>query len=184
MINLSLSTVIMSDCLKTAVITPKLKKSTLDFEEFKNFRLVSNLMFILKIIERPVAFQLNNHLDANGLNEVFQSDYKKQHSTETALLRVNNDILRAIDDHSTIILVLLDLPAAFDTVDHSILLNRLNCCFGIKNTALHWFKSYLTNRKQLVNERECLLIPKPRVWSASGICARSYTVCSVHRTAW
>ena len=146
MINLSLSTVTMPDCLKTAVITPKLKKSTLDFEEFKNVRPVSNLMFISKIIERDVAFQLNNYLDANGLNEVFQSAYKKHHSTETALLRVDNGILRAIDDQSTVILMLLDLSAAFDTVDHSILLNRLSSRFGIKGTALHWFKSYLTNR--------------------------------------
>ena len=70
-----------------------------------------------------VAFHLNDYLTVNGLNEVFQSAYKKNHSTESALLRVTNDILRAIDDNSSTILLLLDLSSAFDTVDHSILLD-------------------------------------------------------------
>ena len=71
-----------------------------------------------------------------------------------ALLRVQNDILRAIDNHRSVILVLLDLSTAFDTVDHSILLQRLSRRFGIKGIALPWFKSYLTNRKQFVMVRE------------------------------
>ena len=74
--------------------------------------------------------------------------------TETALLRVQNDIIRAIDSRCSVILVLLDLSAAFDTVDHSILLQRLLCRLGIKGKALSWVKSYLTNRKQFVMVRE------------------------------
>ena len=72
-------------------------------------------------------------------------------STETALVKVHNDIVSAIDNQSYIILLLLDLSAAFDIVDHKILPQRLSCLFGINGKALRWFKSYLENRKQVVN---------------------------------
>ena len=91
------------------------------------------------------------YINENELTEVFQSAYKRQHSTETALLRVHNDIMRAIDEHRSVVLLLLDLSAAFDTVDHYILLERLTSCFGIKNSALTWFASYLQNRHQFVS---------------------------------
>ena len=91
------------------MITPLLKKSNLDHEEFKNFRPVSNLPFISKLIERTVAAQLVHYIDANNLSEKLQSAYKKQHSTETALLKVHVDILRAVDNGATVVLLLLDL---------------------------------------------------------------------------
>ena len=94
---------------KLGIISPTLKKTHLSHEEFKNFRPVCNRPFLSKITERAVAFQLNDHLTVNGLNDVFQLAYKKNHSTESALLRVTNDILRAIDDNSSTILLLLDL---------------------------------------------------------------------------
>ena len=112
---ISLSTALVPDLLKLAIISPTIKKTHLNHEEFKNFRPVCNLPFLSKIIERVVAFQPNDYLTVNGLNEVFQSAYKKNHSTESALLRVTNDILRAIDDNSSAILLLLDLSSAFDT---------------------------------------------------------------------
>ena len=68
----------------------------------------------------------------------WKSAYKKGHSSETALTRINNDLLRAIDDNACVILVLLDLSAAFDTVDHQILLTRLKCRYGVKGNALAW----------------------------------------------
>ena len=83
--------------------------------------------------------------------EPFQSAYRANHSTETALLRVFNDILRSMDQQKVTILVLLDLSAAFDTVDHNILLHRLHTRFGISGTALDWFKDYLSNRRQRVS---------------------------------
>ena len=86
----------------------------------------------------------------NNLYEVMQSAYRQCHSTETALLRVNNDILRALDEKSVVFLILLDLSAAFDTVDHGILLSRLEQEIGICDSALKWFKSYLSGRKQRV----------------------------------
>ena len=76
------------------------------------------------------------------MNESLQSAYKKHHSCETALLRVQNDILKSIDDKQCVVLLLLDLSAAFDTVDHKILLHRLRSRFGIKGKALSWLQSY------------------------------------------
>ena len=89
-------------------------------------------------------------MNNNDLNEVFQSAYKKYHSTETALLRVFNDILCDLDNRKMTLLALLDLSAAFDTLDHAILLKRLELSFGIKGSALSWFKSYLATRSQSV----------------------------------
>ena len=112
--------------------------------------------FISKATEKVVAARLNRHIHDENLHEVFQSAYKRGHSTETALVRVHNDILRNIDDNCCTILILLDLSAAFDTVNHNILLNRLDSRFGIKNKALNWIRSYLTDRTQFVtveNER-------------------------------
>ena len=100
---------------------------------FKNYK-VSNLMFLSKSCEKIVASQLNNHLCDNNLQELFQSAYKNGHSTESALIRVQNDVLRAIDDDKRVILLLLDLSASFDTVDHGILLSRLSMCYGIEGT--------------------------------------------------
>ena len=79
-----------------------------------------------------------------------QSAYRPYHSTETALLRVQNDILLALDQRKEVVLVLLDFTAAFDTVDHTHLCHRLSSRFSIRDTALKWFSSYLNNRKQSV----------------------------------
>ena len=109
-----------------------LKKSGADHANFSNFRPVSNLYCLSKVTEKAVAAQLSDHLnDKEGLLEDFQSAYKCYHSSETALVRVHNDILKAVDDNSSVILLLLDLSAAFDTVDHTILVSRLVNRFGI-----------------------------------------------------
>ena len=101
-------------------------------------------------MERVVAKQLQNYLTVNNLHEPQQSVYRKHHSTETALLCVQNDIVQAIDGKKSVILVLLDLSAAFDTIDHSVLLHRLQHDFGITGTALKWLDSYLSDRTQTV----------------------------------
>ena len=137
--------------LKEAMIRPKLKKESLDREVYSNFRPISNLKFISKMIEKPISYQLTNYLRDNDLEESLQSAYKTFHSTETALVKVHNDIVSATDNPPYIILLLLDLPAAFDTVDHKILLQRLSCRFGINGKALRWLKSYLENREQVIN---------------------------------
>ena len=150
LVNLSLKSGDFCSSLKRAYVTPLLKKADLDPDVFKNFRPVSNLSFISKLIERIVSIQLTAHLRLNGLIEKFQSAYRTLHSTETALLRVQNDILRAVDDSGAAILVMLDLSAAFDTIDHDVLLDALEHQFGLVGTVLRWFGSYLRGRVQAV----------------------------------
>ena len=136
-----------------------LKKLGLDLE-LSNYRPVSNLSFLSKLIEKIVAIQFVEHLVRNKLMDPLQSAYKKYHSTETALLKVQNDILIDIDDKNVSLLVLLDLSAAFDTIDHDIILKRLNAECGIDGNALKWFKSYLTNRVQSVIIDDEISTPK------------------------
>lgn len=147
-VNLSLKSGSMPAKLKEAVLKPLLKKRNLDQTEFKNYRPVSNLSFLSKVIEKAVALQLTSYLENNQLYEPLQSAYKKFHSTETTLIEVHNDIVTAIDNDHLVILVLLDLSAAFDTVDHTILIWRLSTRFGIRGRALDWFVSYVSERTQ------------------------------------
>ncbi len=148
-VNLSLQLGDLPEKLKLAIIRPLLKKLGLELE-LKNYRPVSNLSFLSKLIEKIIAKQFVDHLKQNKLIDPLQSAYKKFHSTETALLRVQNDILTDIDKKKVSLLVLLDLSAAFDTIDHEILLDRLNKYYGIEGNALKWFRSFLTNRSQSV----------------------------------
>lgn len=122
MVNLSLETGSLPPSLKEAVLSPLLKKPSLDHETLANFRPISNLKMVPKIIEKVIAVRLNRYLEENNLNEPLQSAYKQYHSCETALVRVQNDILLSIDNQQCVVLLLLDLSAAFDTVDHGILL--------------------------------------------------------------
>ena len=117
----------------------------------KNYRPVSNLSFVSKIIEKLVLSQLSDHLSANCLYNRFQSAYRPGHSAETTLLKIASDLLLALDDGNVSLLALLDLSAAFDKIDHSILLHRLQHDFGIQGTALDWFSSYLTNHTQSIS---------------------------------
>ena len=127
-----------------------LKKPTLDYEVLKNFRHISNLTFFSKLIEKVIAERLVSHMQDYGMVEKFQSPYKANHSTETALLRVYNDMLFSIDQGGGGILVLLDLSSAFDTIDHAMLFNLWQDKFGISSSALDLLKSYLDGRTQCV----------------------------------
>lgn len=149
-INSSLKMGIVPSTFKEAIVTPLLKKANLDVNILNNFRPISNLPFISKVLEKVVLQQLMHHFAHNDLLEPFQSAYRTHHSTETALLFIMNDLLLACDSGQTTLLSLLDLSAAFDTLDHDILLQRLHTTFGVCDTALDWFKSYLTDRTQSV----------------------------------
>ena len=148
-INTSLKLGIMPQGLKHAIIKPLLKKTGLELN-LKNYRPVSNLKFLSKVIEGAVIDQLNGHLEVNSLHDLRQSAYKKFHSTETLLTKVHNDIMLNGGDGKMTLLVMLDLSAAFDTLDHDILLNRLKHTYGIDGLALKWFESYLKDRTSAV----------------------------------
>ena len=151
--NFSLSSGVFPQALKHASVIPLLKKSGLDTNILSNYRPISNLPFLGKVIERVAVNQLQTYLIDNDLHVPMQSAYRKYHSTETALLRVQNDILTALDKQKEAVLVLLDFSAAFDTIDHKQLLTRLTERYGITGKALSWFSSYLDGRTQSISVR-------------------------------
>ena len=136
---------------KLAHLTPLIKGKSLDPSNLKNYRPISNLSFIGKLIERVVLKRMNDHMAQNNLNMPFQSAYKKHHSTETLMIRIVNDLLITIDEKKATVVMLLDLSAAFDTVDHNKLLHILKSEIGIVGTALDWFRSFLCGRCQRVH---------------------------------
>jgi len=150
MVNASLREGCLPASQKIAIITPLLKKPSLDTSELKNYRPVSNLSFMSKVIEKVVAAHLTKYLQENDLLPRLQSAYRRHHSTETALLRVLSDIYAAADRQDVTLLGLLDLSAAFDCVDHDILISRLQQSFGIRGTTLSWITSFLHGRTQQV----------------------------------
>ncbi|XP_048010489.1 uncharacterized protein LOC125244450 [Megalobrama amblycephala] len=143
-INSSLHTGTFPTAFKQARITPLLKKPTLNPALLENYRPVSLLPFIAKTLERVVFNQLSTYLTQNNLLDNHQSGFKSGHSTETALLSVTEALRLARASSKSSVLILLDLSAAFDTVNHQILLSTL-MSKGITGTALQWFESYLSD---------------------------------------
>ncbi len=159
-INTSMSSGTVPSKLKIAAVTPVLKKHGLEPSSLSSYRPISNLSFLSKILEKVVASQLQAFLTAHNLYEPFQSGFRPLHSTETALVKVINDLLLASDSGALSTLLLLDLSSAFDTVCHEILLSRLSA-IGITGTALEWFSTYLTGKQQFViyqNHRSSVLV--------------------------
>lgn len=143
---------------KLARVKPLLKKPSLDLNDLKNYRPVSNLTFLSKLIEKAILNQLIPHFNSNKCISDFQSAYRQHHSTETALCRIYNDLLHNIQNSNISILILLDLSAAFDTIDHKLLLKDLEQT-GIKGNALLLLESYLTEREQEVSLFDSISIP-------------------------
>ena len=135
MINLSLESGVFANDWKEALLNLLLKKCGLDIA-FYNFHLVSKLPYVSKLSEKAAANQLIDHMTTDDLHMPFQSAYKQNHSTESALLKVKNDILLNMEAQKITLLVLLDLSAAFDTVQHDTLLNCLKSRFGLDGKAL------------------------------------------------
>ena len=140
-VNTSLLSGTMPDDLRNAVVRPLLKKDNLDHDILKNYQPISNLCFRSKIIERAAASQLVDHMDKNNLGEELQSAYKKFHGIETATLKVQNDIVIAIDHKQCVIMTVLDLSAAFDALEHMIMNNRFDTHINISGTALNGSKA-------------------------------------------
>ena len=149
MVNLSPSSSHFPDIWKEGLVRLKLKKANMDLIK-KNYRPISNLAFLSKITEKAAALQISDHMSSNQMFPEFQSAYRKNHSTETALLSMRKDILVNMNKQQVTLLVFLDLSTAFNTVDHDILLLHLEYKFEIKDQAFSWFKSYLSNRTQRI----------------------------------
>ena len=135
---------------KLALISPLLKKPGLPKSDLANFRPISNLNTIGKILERLALARLLPHISISPSFGPLQSAYRKYHSTETALLKLTNDIMENIDSGKITILTALDMSAAFDTLDHTTLLHRLQYTFGLSGFVITWIRSYLTNRSSFV----------------------------------
>jgi hypothetical protein len=148
-INQSLETGQVPVSFKEAVIRPALKKPDADENELKNYRPISNICFPAKILEKIVAEQLIDHLTESNKMDPRQSAYQKGISCETALVMVKNEVDSMLGSGRAVLMVMLDLSAAFDTIDHNILLHRLEDV-GIGGRALTWFQDYLKERTQKV----------------------------------
>ena len=180
LINISLITGVFPEQCKNAIIRPLLKNNTLDPEKLKNFRTVSNLYFVSKILERGVKQRLEEHLNEHSLHDPLKSAYREGHSTETTSLKISNDITGSLDIGGCVVLASLDVSAAFDTVDYDILLQRFQSVYGINVTCYSWFKSYLEHMTLKVNVHSSY--PKPqqlkcRVLKGSVLGARIYSTC-------
>ena len=149
MINISFETRHFAEKWREALVVLSLKKCGLDIT-YSNFRPVSNLQYTLKLSEKAATDQLLEHMTINGLHSKYQLAYKKHHSSQTALLKVKNEILMNMNAQAVTLLVLLDCSAAFDTVQHDILLDRLSSTIGVAGRALSWLTSYLNDRSQRV----------------------------------
>jgi exonuclease III len=160
-VNLSLSTGVFPKQFKLSSVIPLLKKYNLDKEELSNYRPISHLSFLSKLTERVVKQRLTHHLSSNHLLNSFQSAYTTHHSTESTLLSVHDHIIKAMAQQRITALCLLDLSAAFDTIDHSILIHRLSSWFGLNGTVLSWLHSYISSRHFVVNIKENLSDPLP-----------------------
>jgi len=140
---------------KLAQITPLLKQQGLDATSPSSYRPISNLNTISKILERLVLTRITSHANSSAVIDSFQSAYRQGHSTETALLRVTNDVFEAFDAGRSVLLVALDLSAAFDCIDHRTLIDRLQYTFGLTGLALDWLRSYMNSRFSFVKWKSC-----------------------------
>ena len=140
------------DGLKMGVLLPAIKdfSDTVDAEKYKNYRPITNLLFVGKLIERVIQKRLESHMLKNNLMNDKNYAYRKNHCTEHLLLKVVDDLYSSFDKNFPSVVILLDLSAAFDTVDHDKLLNILEQEIGIVGTALRWFSSFLKGRSQKV----------------------------------
>ena len=146
LVNISITSGTFPNVWKTAIVRPLLKKVGLETIN-SNYRPVSNLSCLSKLLEKAVLSQFNDHCLTSDLMPHFQSAYRPNHSCETALIKLMNDILWNMEEQCVTALVAIDLSAAFDTVDHNVLIKVLNKKFGLSNTALMWFESYLQPRQ-------------------------------------
>ena len=144
--NISFAEGVFPTRYKKAQVTPLLKKDGMDPELVSSYWPISNLNTISKILEKLFMARLKPHISRSNNFHIFQSAYRRYHSTETALLKILDDVYSSIDAKQTTCLAALDLSAAFDTIDHETLIRRLRSSFGVEDESLSWISSYLTDR--------------------------------------
>ena len=147
----SLASGIFPQCFKSALVSHILKKKCLDHNDLNNYRPVSNICFIANILEKLDLSQVFSYLNYHNLYNACQSAYRPGHSTESALLKVVNDLFLSLDKGNISVLALLDFSSAFDTIYHPILIHRHHTDFGFTDAVLQWFSSYLTDRAHYVS---------------------------------
>ena len=140
MLNLCVSTSVFPSSCNSAIVLPLIKKPGLDPLVLKNYRPVSNLSFLSELIEKVITSRILTHIADNDLIDKFQSAYRCGHSTKTAFLRVYRDIVTMVGKGNGSYLVLRDLSAAFDTIDHDTLFVILEKYIGITGNALQLLK--------------------------------------------
>ena len=156
MVNHSLHQSTVAASLQKAIVFPTIKNLYGDREALSNYRPVSNIPFLSKLLEKVVLTQLNDYLERNSLLGKHQSGYRVGHSCETLLASMFDDILGEMDKGNVVALICLDMSAAFDTVDHRKLVEVLQSRFGVDGEPLQWFKSYLSSRSFRVSVGDCL----------------------------
>ena len=149
--NSSLASGIFQQCFKSALVTPILKKRCLDHNDLNNYRPVSNLCFIAKLLEELVSSQVSSYLSSHNLYNTCQSAYHPGHSTETDLLIVVDGLLLSLNKGNISMLALLNFSSAFYTIDLYIIVHRLHTDFGFTDAVHKWFSSYLTDRTHYVS---------------------------------
>jgi len=159
--NISFQEGVFPHSFQTAQVTPLLKKPNLDPANLANYRPISNLNNISKLLERLFLTRLQPHILSCPNFNPYQSAYRRNHSTETALLSTLDNVYHSSDTGKSTVLVSLDLSSAFDTIDHTLLVNRLKNTFGVTGTALNWISSYISHRSQTVKLGSSLSSPKP-----------------------
>ena len=154
-INKSISSGIFPDRLKWAIVSPIYKNQELDIHQFNSYRPISLLPALSKIFEKVIYSQLYNYMNDNNLLNISQYGFRRAHSTELAALELVDRIGKELDKKHTPISIFLDLSKAFDTLDHNILIEKLQY-YGLDDLALNWFRSYLSNRKQALRLNDTL----------------------------
>ena len=171
LVNLSLSTGTFASNWKTAIVRQLLKKQGFELTA-KNYRPLSNLPFLSKVVEKCMLQQFNAHCNTNRLLPDYQSAYRENFSCETALVKPHADMLKSMKAQRVTTKVTIDLSAAFNTVDHDILLNVLHQRFGISHNILGWYESYLQPRSFKVNVSFTYSTSRPLNFSVpQGSCA-------------
>ena len=151
LVNSSIKSSTVPAAMKHAIITPLLKNPGIDVDNMSSYRPISKLSFVSKVLEKHIAIQIQDHMETRDLFDAYQSAYRPHHSCETAIVRIQDDILKSLDSHKYVILVLLDLSSAFDSVDHDILMNKLYK-IGVRGRAYSWVKSYLSSQAVEIGE--------------------------------